>query len=290
MGFPEDGANNAPRVSRHSTPIRADTEGHHVTTTTYADSFDAPPLTPRVAEPRSRKSLARRLGLLYWLAALPAPFALLYVPNRVFVRGDISSTADRIRASAALLRVGMMVELWNCVLLIFVGIALYRLFQDVDRKLAAITAVLMWVSVPIQLLNLVFAIAPLLLTTSPTYMQAFSKVQVDALAYLFFRLHASGLIVAQVFWGLWLFPWGMLAIRSHFIPKWVGVAEFFAGFGYVVASFVTIAAPQLAGAVTPFALALGVGELPMGVWLLIWGARDLDVRSPHGETEVKSRV
>lgn len=112
-------ANTAPRV-QGLPPMRADTEGHHMTAT-YASSFDAPPLTPRDAAPRIRKSLARRLGLLYWLAVLPAPFALLYVPNRVFVPGDASSTADRIRASAVLLRMGMMVELWNCVLLIFVG-------------------------------------------------------------------------------------------------------------------------------------------------------------------------
>jgi len=243
-------------------------------TTAYASSFDAPPLSATDAEPRSRKSLARRAGLLYLLAALPAPFALLYVPSRVFVAGDASATADRVRASAMLLRMSVMVELWNCLLLVFVALALYRLFQDVDRKLAAVTAVLMWVAVPIQLLNLVFAIAPLMLTSGQTYLQAFSREQVDALAYLFMRLHSSGLIAAQVFWGLWLFPWGVLAIRSGFIPKWIGAAEFFAGFGYVLASVVTIASPRLGAAVTPFALALGVGEVPMGIWLLIWGARD----------------
>ena len=253
-----------------------------MTTTAHTSSFDAPPLTAPDVSFRSRKSLARRVGLLYLLAAFPAPFALLYVPNRLFVPGDASATADRVRASTTLLRMGVMVEFWNCVLLIFVAFALYRLFQDVDRKLAGITAVLMWVAVPIQLLNLVFDLAPLMLTTSQTYLQAFSKEQVDALAYLFLRLHANGLIVAQVFWGMWLFPWGMLAIRSGFIPKWIGAAEFFAGSGYVVASVVTITAPQLAGAVTPFALALGIGEVPMGIWLLIWGARDL--RSANGVT------
>jgi hypothetical protein len=245
-----------------------------MTTTAYTSSFGAPEhTTPDAASP-SRKSLARRVGLLYLLGVLPAPFALLYVPNRVFVPGDTLATADRVRASATLLRMSVMVELWNCILIVFVAFALYRLFQDVDRKLAAVTAVLMWVAVPIQLLNVVFAIAPLMLTTSQTYLQAFTKEQVDALAYLFLRLHGSGLIVAQVFWGMWLFPWGVLAIRSGFIPKWIGAAEFFAGFGYVLASVVTIAAPQLAAGVTPFALALGIGEVPMGIWLLIWGARD----------------
>jgi hypothetical protein len=246
-------------------------------------SLDAPPvMAPGIP---SRKSLARRAGLLYLLACLPAPFALLYVPSRIFVAGDATATADRIRGSETMLRMAVAVELWNCVLLIFVAFALYRLFQDVDRKLAALTAVLIWVAVPIQLLNLVFAIAPLMLTTSATYGQAFSKEQVDALAYLFYRLHGRGLEVAQVFWGLWLFPWGLLAIRSGFIPKWIGGAEVVAGVGYVLASGVALTLPSLAGVVTPFALALGVGELPMGIWLLVWGARDA-----HGSVGASERT
>jgi hypothetical protein len=249
------------------------------------NSLDAPQVT--APEAPSRKSLARRVGLLYLLACLPAPFALLYVPNRIFVAGDATATADRIRVSATMLRMAVAVEFWNCILLIFVAFALYRLFRDVDRKLAAVTAVLIWVAVPIQLLNVVFTIAPLMLTTSTTYLQAFSKEQVDALAYLFYRLHGRGLEVAQVFWGLWLFPWGLLAIRSGFIPKWIGAAELVAGFGYVFASAIAITAPPLAEAVGPLAMALGAGELPMGIWLLVWGARDeKDRTSANGRTKV----
>lgn len=244
-------------------------------------SLDAPQVT--APEAPSRKSRGRRVGLLYLLACLPAPFALLYVPKRIFVAGDATATADRIRVSATMLRTAVAVEFWNCILLIFVAFALYRLFRDVDRKLAALTAVLMWVAVPIQLLNLVFAIAPLMLTTGATYLQAFSKEQVDALAYLFYRLHGRGLEVAQVFWGLWLFPWGLLAIRSGFIPKWIGAAELVAGFGYVFASALAITAPPLAEVVGPFAVALGAGELPMGIWLLVWGARDENQRTSANE-------
>jgi hypothetical protein len=248
-------------------------------TTAYTNAFDTP---LGAAEGPSRKSLARRAGLLYLLACLPAPFALLYVPGRIYVAGNATATADRIRESATLVRMSMVVEFWNCVLIIFVAFALYRLFKDVNQKLAAVTAVLMWIAVPIQLLNLVFTIAPLMLTSSAPYLQAFSKEQIDALAYFFFRLHAQGLQVAQVFWGLWLFPWGVLAIRSGFIPKWIGVAELVAGLGYVLASTVALTTPQIAGAVTPFALALGMGEVPMGFWLLIWGARDQPSRHSVG--------
>jgi hypothetical protein len=245
-----------------------------MSTTAYTTRLGEPAASVEKVNVASRKSLARRAGVLYLLACIPAPFALLYVPNRLFVAGDASATADRIRGSETLLRLSVAVEFWNCLLIVFVAFALYRLFQDVDRRLASATAVLMWVAVPIQLLNLVFAIAPMMLTSSSTYLQAFSKEQVDALAYLFYRLHARGLDVAQVFWGLWLFPWGLVAMRSGFIPKWIGAAELVAGCGYVIASGVALGAPQLAGVVSPFALALGVGEVPMGIWLLIWGARE----------------
>src|SRR5438874_9457147 len=100
-------------------------QGNHMTTTAYTRSFDAPPLTAPDAASRARKSLARRVGLLYLLAVLPGPFALLYVPNRVFVPGDPVTTADRVRASATLLRMSVMVELWNAVLIVFVAFALY---------------------------------------------------------------------------------------------------------------------------------------------------------------------
>ena len=157
--------------------------------------------------------------MLYLISCLPAPFALVYVPGRLFVAGDLTATADRIRASAGLLRLAIAAEVVSCLTLILAAFAFYRLFRDVDRRLAVATAVLMWIAVPIQLLNLVNDGAALMLTSSATYQSAFAKEQVDALAYLFFRVHAFGLQIVQVFWGLWLFPWGLAAMRSRFIPR-----------------------------------------------------------------------
>ena len=235
-------------------------------------AFDASTFAP-APEP-SRKSLARRAGMLYLIACLPAPFALLYVPGRLFVAGDPTATADRIRASAGLLRLGIASEIVNCLMLIFAAFALYRLFRDVDRRLAIATAVLMWIAIPIQLLNLANDGAALMLTNGATYQSAFTKEQVDALAYLFLRIHAFGLQIAQLFWGLWLFPWGLASMRSGFIPRWIGAAIIVAGTGYVMNSAVTILIPRLAATVTPIGMAMGVGEVAMVSWLLFWGVRD----------------
>jgi hypothetical protein len=232
-----------------------------------ASTYASPP------EP-SRKSLARRAGVLYLIACLPAPFALVYVPARLFVAGDLTTTADNIRASDGLLRLSIASELVSCLGLILSAFALYRLFRDVDRRLAIATAVLMWISIPIQLLNLANDGAALLLTSSATYQSAFTKEQVDALAYLFLRVHAFGIQIAQVFWGLWLFPWGLVAMRSQFIPRWIGGAIMVAGTGYVMNSAAAMFFPGLAATVTPIGMAMGAGELAMINWLLFWGARE----------------
>ena len=58
----------------------------------------------------STRKTARLAGLLYLLASLPGAFALLYVPSKVIVTGDATATADRIRASGTLLRMGIGAE------------------------------------------------------------------------------------------------------------------------------------------------------------------------------------
>ncbi|MGH7427466.1 MAG: DUF4386 domain-containing protein [Gemmatimonadales bacterium] len=65
--------------------------------------------------------------------------------------------------------------------------------------------------------------------TTPISCPLLEKPQLDALAYLFVRQHEQGITVASIFWGLWLFPFGMLVIRSGFIPRVFGVLLMMAG-------------------------------------------------------------
>lgn len=97
--------------------------------------------------------------------------------------------------------------------------------------------------------------------------------QRDALAYPFLSLHGHGFTVAQIFWGLWLFPFGVLVIRSGFIPRFLGVLLIIAGVGNLASAVTALVLPQYVDRVSPFAMALGFGELPIIFWLLIWGAK-----------------
>src|SRR5713101_1959352 len=95
---------------------------------------------------------ARVAGLLYLLASIPAPFALIYVPGKLIVPGDATATADHVRASENLLRLGIASELIGFIIFIFVVLALYRLFKAVSEKHAMAMAILLLISTPISLL------------------------------------------------------------------------------------------------------------------------------------------
>src|SRR5438309_8020663 len=228
----------------------------------------------------SLKKQSRTAALLYFLSCLPAPFALFYVPNALIVRGDAAATANNVRNSETLLHLGMAVELLSATLVIFAVLAFYRLLKATSQKHALAFLVLFLISVPISYLNLLNDLAALTFARSPAFLAAvFDKAQLDAFVLFFFRLHNQGLILAQIFWGLWLFPFGIAVIRSGFIPRFVGVAVIAAGSGYVISSLVSLLLPAWAQGIGQLAMILGAGEFAI-LWLLIWGAKDQPSNNP----------
>ena len=222
----------------------------------------------------STRYQARNAGLLYGLGSSLAPFAYLYVPGRLLVPGDALATADHVRASEGLLRAAIYCELYGVTMVMFAALALYQLFKRVDPKTSALMAAMMLISVPISYVNTLNHIAPLVLLKTPAFESVITPGQVAAQVMLFLRLHNYGLVVNQIFWGLWLFPIGILVMRSGFIPRWLAFPLFFAGAGYVLNSLGTLLLPPSLRWITGSLQILGVGELPLfGFYLLIWGAR-----------------
>ena len=222
----------------------------------------------------STKQRARSAGLLYLLVALTAPFGLLYVPAKLIVSGNASATADNIRSSEWLLRLAIASELIHQVIAVFLVLALYRLFKPVDEALASQVVILgALLSVPIMFVNVLNEVAAQMLASGADFLSVFEKSQKDALAYLFLQLHGQGISVASIFWGLWLFPFGVLVIRSGFIPRVFGFLLIIAGIGYLASSFATLVLPRYAELVSQIAFPLQVAEVPIIFWLLIWGAK-----------------
>jgi hypothetical protein len=229
----------------------------------------------RRGDMESTRKQARFAGLLYLLLGITAPLGLMLVPAQLIVSKNAMATADHIRASEGLLRAGIGSELFHQIVVVFLVLALYRLFKAVNESHARQLVILgALVSVPIVFVNVLNEIAALILVRDPAFLAVFEKPQLDALAYLFIRLHSQGIVVASIFWGLWLFPFGLLVIRSGFIPRWIGVSLLIGGLGYLASSFIFLLLPSSAHPIGQFAGILEAGELPIMVWLLFWGARD----------------
>ena len=230
----------------------------------------------------SPKRTARLAGLLYVLSSISGAFAWLYVGDRVLVEGDAAATANRMRELEGLFRVGIGAEILGMTLFVFVALTLYRLFRPVAEWQALAMLVLILLSIPITLVGVVGEVASLhfVSTGGGGSLAAFGGAQRDALAYLGMTLHLDAIRVAQVFWGLWLFPFAVCVIRSGFIPWFLGVLLMVAGVGNLADPLASLVLPRYAAVLAPVSK-LTLAELPIIFWLLIWGARpSRDPRAP----------
>lgn len=222
----------------------------------------------------STKRQARFAGWLYLALAVTGVFNLIYVPSTLFVFGDATATAANITSSELLFRMGILSGLVSNVLFVFLVLALYRLLKEINRRQAILMMALVVISVATSFANTFNQIAALIALSGADFLSPFDKPQLDAMAYLFLRLQSHGLQIIQIFWGLWLFPFGLLIYKSRFIPKILGVLLIIAGCGYVLSSFMFLILPQYRDAVSPIITVLEAGELPIIFWLLIVGAKD----------------
>ena len=150
--------------------------------------------------------------------------------------------------------------------------------------------ILIVVSVPIAFLNEVNSFAALLLVRGGDFLAIFGEPQRDALAMLFLNLHSRGLTVAEIFWGLWLFPLGLLVYRSRFLPRFLGVWLVIAGFAWVIVSLTGILLPQYLGKVYAYSQPAVLGEVALMLWLIIRGAKPLALNTAESPSAVAARV
>jgi hypothetical protein len=220
----------------------------------------------------STRNPGRFAGSLYVLMSIVGFFAIGYVPARLIVHGNAAATINNLAAHETLFRLGIAAQLIGHAGFIFVSLALYDLLKSVNRRQASLMVMLIVLSVPIAFLNEVNSFAALLLIRGADFLTAFDQPQREALAMLFVNLHGRGLVTAEMFWGLWLFPLGALVYRSRFLPRFLGVWLVLAGIAWVALSLTGILAPQYQTQLNRYAQPAFFGEVAFMFWLLIKGA------------------
>ncbi len=221
----------------------------------------------------SLQKRARVAGWLYFALTVLGVMNLIYIPGKLIVKGNATATAQKILASESLFRFSIASGLVSLVVFLFLVLALYRLFKEVDQQLAALMVILVLVQVPIGFVDSVNQLAVLVLLRGADYLSVFDQPHREALAMLFLNLSGQMTIVTEIFWGLWLFPLGLLTFRSDFLPRFLGVWLIINGVAYVAMSFVGMLAPQLVDLVSKITFPLLFGEMVFMLWLVIRGAR-----------------
>jgi hypothetical protein len=189
------------------------------------------------------------------------------------VNGNAVDTARNIAASETLFRLGVAAHLIGEALFVFVALALYDLVKAVNHRNALCMLTLILVAIPIAFLNELNAIAALVLVRGSDYLSVFSQPQRDGLAMMFLNLRGYGFDVAGIFWGLWLFPLGLLVYRSGFLPRILGVALMLNCFAFLISSLTALVLPHYEVLVHGWMRPFHFGEQAFMLWLLIMGAK-----------------
>jgi hypothetical protein len=197
---------------------------------------------------------ARITGAIYLSMVLTAPFSLLYVPGKLIVSGNATATSTNVLAHETLFRLSIFGDLVGQVIFVCLAIALYRLLSGVSKTWAALMVAFVLVSAAVAFLNTLNNIA-------------------DALAMLFIRSHSQGIFIDELFWGLWLFPFGLLVYRCNVIPRFLGAWLMINCFAYIGLSATALFFPTYYGAMFGYSQPLLFGELAIMLWLLIKGVR-----------------
>ena len=221
----------------------------------------------------SRKRMARIAGLWY-LGFTLGPFYLLYVPSQTIVHSDAAATAARVLAHETLYRWGMLAETLGSVIFMGLSLALYRLFEEVDRHRARQLVALVLISSALGVVNVVFSAAALLIFQGGPSFAAFDGPARDAIGMLLIRMHAQANGINQTFWGLWLFPFGWLIVRSRFLPRWLGYWILLDGIAWVAVGVTWFLTPEYTDALFRYFQPIFFAELAAMLWLLIMGAKE----------------
>ena len=228
---------------------------------------------------KSLKRTARIAGLLYLVLAITGAYGILYVPSQLVVEGDLVKTVTNIRQHEFFLRSGILSNLIGQTTFLFIALSLYKLFENVSQSLCRMLLTLVTASVPISFF-IIFNQLYALMLLNEGFMQHVEPVQLQIMVMSFMKMYQYGNLVIGIFWGLWLIPFGILAFRSGFIPRIIGILLVAGGISYLVDACVFVLFPVLQS-ITSILVSVfsSVAELGALIWLLAVGARESSDRT-----------
>jgi len=220
---------------------------------------------------------ARFAGLLYLILVISGIINLLYIPSQLINSKDASITLESIKNSETLFRYGIVSGVITFLTLIILPLVLYKLLNKVNKNHATLMVIFALISVPISFVNILNKFSILTLISKKAYLQAMSNIELQTQVMLHLDYYNNGNQIAQIFWGLWLLPFGYLVYKSGFLPKILGIFLMLGCFGYLIEFFAQFLIPTYNNSIvqTIVGIPSPIGEIGICLWLLIMGTNKI---------------
>src|SRR5512135_320698 len=201
------------------------------------ESGDHMTATPFERPPEETKRLARWAGAVHLSLGVATVFGFFHAP---LVQDDLNAIARAITGPDLRFRIGVVTDVLSTALAVPLALLLYQLLKPVHKTQAALMALLVLIEIHMSFVVALNYVAAHMLLSGTPEISAFTGAQREALGMLFLRLHIHGVLAVEIFWGLWLLPFGLLVIRSRFLPRVLGILLIIAGVAYVAHSVTSL--------------------------------------------------
>jgi hypothetical protein len=228
----------------------------------------------------TNKKTARIAGFLYFMYFVTSIIANLF--GR-FDLVDAPATVNNIMAHESLFRIGFVISLFSVVFFLLAAWALYVLLKPVNKNIALLFLLLNLGGFAIWCFSMLNLFASLLLLSGADYLKVFQPDQLQAQAMLFINLRKNGAIIAQIPYGIWLFPLGYLVFKSGFLPKMLGILLIVDCFGLLIYVFQCFLLPGYKVISYPCLVVSFIAKFGLTLWLLIKGIKDREPALADGQ-------
>lgn len=224
----------------------------------------------------SNKRTARISGLLYLIVVLTGMFHLMYVPSKLIVWNNASTTFKNISDSETLFRLGILSGFVCYTAFLLLPLVLYKLFKPVNKVYAILMVAFAVVSVPMAFINFGNEFSVLTLISKADYLKTFETDKLQSHVLLYLHFYNNGNQIISIFSGLWLFPFGYLIFKSGLLPRVLGVLLMIGCFGYLIDfvggfHFRSYNEMDISNYII---LPASVGEIGTCLWLLVFGVKE----------------
>jgi len=219
-----------------------------------------------------KRRTARIAGLLYLLLSLASLGGFLGLP---LVQGNADVLANIIISDPLRFRIGIVCDVLTGVLALLLVLTLYKLLEEFNRSWAVLMVAFLATATPIGFAITFNDFAAEAVLTGRGALHALSDPERAALTDLFLAVHRDAIFALEIFWGLWLLPFGLLVLRSGYFPRVLGFLLLLAGAAYVAHSLISLLLPGLHVSWYEYAtmVARAAGEFPILLYLLFRGVR-----------------